>query len=95
MAEFIFFMHGDAGEAPGDWGPYLDGLRAKGVFDGGSGVGGGTCARKAGDAGPITDRIVGYIRVRAADLAQARELLAGNPVYEAGGTVEIRELPKS
>jgi hypothetical protein len=31
----------------------------------------------------------------ARDLAHARSLLPGNPVYEAGGTVEIRELPRT
>lgn len=30
----------------------------------------------------------------ARDLEHAREYLDGNPVYEAGGTVEIRELPR-
>jgi hypothetical protein len=32
--------------------------------------------------------------VTAQSLAAARSLLAGDPVYEAGGTVEIRELPR-
>jgi len=27
-------------------------------------------------------------------LAHAKVFLAGNPIYEAGGTVEIRELPR-
>jgi len=31
--------------------------------------------------------------VNAASLDQAKSLLIGNPVFEAGGTVEIRELP--
>jgi hypothetical protein len=30
----------------------------------------------------------------AASLDEARKLLSGNPVFEAGGTVEIRELPR-
>jgi hypothetical protein len=33
--------------------------------------------------------------VIAADLDQAKALVAGNPVFEAGGTVEIRELPET
>jgi hypothetical protein len=37
----------------------------------------------------------GYIRISAGDLDEARGLLAGNPVFEAGGTVEIRELPRT
>jgi hypothetical protein len=32
-------------------------------------------------------------RVNADSLDQARSLLIGNPHFEAGGTVEIRELP--
>jgi hypothetical protein len=39
--------------------------------------------------------LAGYIRVRADNLDEAKSLLAGNPVFEAGGTVEIRELPLS
>ena len=34
----------------------------------------------------------GHIRVRAEGLESARTFLIGNPVYEAGGTVEIHEL---
>jgi hypothetical protein len=33
--------------------------------------------------------------VQAENLERARELVQGNPVFEAGGTVEIRELPKT
>lgn len=50
--------------------------------------------RKEGSAPEITHYLGGYLRVRAASLEAAEALLAGNPVYEAGGTVEIRELPK-
>jgi hypothetical protein len=32
--------------------------------------------------------------VEATDFDDARTLIAGNPVYEAGGTIEIRELPR-
>jgi hypothetical protein len=38
---------------------------------------------------------VGFIKVQAESLDHARELLKGNPVFEAGGTVEIRELPRT
>ena len=44
--------------------------------------------------GPVTEGLVGFIRVEADDLAGAEALLAGSPDYEAGGTVEIRLLPK-
>jgi hypothetical protein len=56
--------------------------------------GAGVCRRKSGAAPPITARIGGYIRVEAESLAEVEALLAGNPVFENGGTVELRELPK-
>ena len=43
----------------------------------------------------MTAHLTGYIRVRAESLDQAKSLLAGNPLFEAGGTVEIRELPRT
>jgi hypothetical protein len=46
-------------------------------------------------AGAMSSHLSGFIRVAAADLAAARGLVAGNPVFEAGGTVEIRELPRT
>ena len=76
-----------------DWGAYFARLRAGGHFDGGSAIGGGACFRKSDDARPLSV-LSGYIRIQAESLAQAKSLLAGNPVYEAGGTVEIRELPR-
>ena len=95
MRDFIFLMHGDANEdVAQDWDSYLAKLKAAGRFEGGSGVGGGACYRKSGAVPPVTDHVTGYIRVTARDLDDAAGLLEGNPVYEAGGTVEIRGLPK-
>ena len=81
MADYIFLMHDDdpAGGAGQDWEPYLSRLREAGVFQGGSAIGDGPCERKSG--------------ATPAPTAHARLLLAGNPVFEAGGTVEIRDLP--
>jgi hypothetical protein len=73
---------------------HLNALRASGQFDGGSSIGTGQCFRKVGSAASRTDALSGYIRVRAADIEDARRYLVGNPVFEAGGTVEIRELPR-
>ncbi len=39
-------------------------------------------------------KIGGYITVQAESLEDAMTLLVGNPVFEAGGTVEIRDLPR-
>jgi YCII-related domain-containing protein len=94
MPDYLFLMHDDATE-DGDWGPYLQMLERAGKLQGGSAIGSGLCVRKAGRPPPITGHLAGFIRVEAGNLAEAQALLAGNPVFENGGTVEIRELPKT
>jgi len=93
MADYIFLMHDDGGGAKLDWEPYLSRLRETGVFQGGSEIGKGACFRKSGSAPDPTFHIGGFIRVTADSLEHAKALLKGNPVYESGGTVEIRDLP--
>ena len=95
MAEYIFLMHDDFGGGAGDWQPYLRRLQDGGFFEGGSAIGDGVCVRKRGTPAAVTAHLAGYIRVHAESLDQAKSLLAGNPVFEAGGTVEIRELPRT
>ena len=90
MAEFLLLMHGDATGTTQGWDDYFAMLRARGVFDGGSGIGGGVTLRKAGEPAALSAGLNGYIRVLADDLAGAQALVIGNPVYEAGGTVELR-----
>jgi hypothetical protein len=94
MTDYIFLMHNDGAERVGDWGPDLARLIDTGVFQGGTRIAGGTIARKDGAPGEITAMLGGYIRIEADDLDHARTFLAGNPAYEAGGTIEIRELPR-
>ena len=100
MTEFILFMHDDAVDTAiasdgNRWAQYMASLRASGRFDGGSSVGTGTVFRK-GRADTAAETVIsGYLRVRAESADAARRFLVGNPVYEAGGTVEIRELPRS
>jgi hypothetical protein len=99
MTDFLLLMHSDVvdDKLAADatlWAAYLNTLRASGQFDGGSSIGTGQCFRKVGSAASRTDALSGYIRVRAADIDEARRYLDGNPVFEAGGTVEIRELPR-
>jgi hypothetical protein len=98
MKEFILFMHDDvppggvvAGGA--SWESYLARLRASGAFEGGSSIGEGVCVRKAGVAS-APSAVTGFLRVRAANLDEALRHLDGNPDYESGGTIEIRELAK-
>ena len=95
MNDYILLIHDDAQSEPGDWTDYFESLRATGRFDGGSSISPtGLCARKDTTTRPIASHIVGYLRVRADDVADAERFLIGNPVYEAGGTIEIRELPR-
>jgi hypothetical protein len=96
MNDYIFFMHNDipveSSERALEWGPYLANLKEAGAFEGGSAIGDGVCVSKSTSSPAITGHLSGYIRIRASDLAHARALVIGNPVIEAGGTVEIREL---
>ena len=95
MAEYLLFMHDDAAAGDHDaWESYLATLRGHGVFQGGSAVGGGLCVRKDGATPPTTAHLAGSIRVTAATIDDARSLVAGIRTSEAGGTVEIRELPR-
>ena len=90
----MFLMHNDATDPDDEsWGPYFAKLRATGNFQGGSAIGSGVCVRKANGIPDIAGHLTGFIRVSADNLDHARTLVAGNPVFEAGGTVEIRELP--
>ncbi|HZP75909.1 MAG TPA: hypothetical protein VFB45_07205 [Pseudolabrys sp.] len=95
MSEFILLMHDDAPTDDEAWAPYIRGLQQRGCFEGGSVIGDGIAARKRGTPAPLSTQIAGYIRVTAGSLEAAKALLAGNPAYEAGATVEIRELPRS
>jgi hypothetical protein len=94
MKDYLLLIHRGAAARAADWGPYFARLRESGLFDGGSAIGQGICMSKAATTPAITGHLAGYLRVRARDLAHAKELVAGNPVYEAGGVVEIRELPR-
>jgi len=95
MPSYIFFMHDDVLDQGADWEPYLTKLKANGSFEGGSAIGDGVCVRKRNELPPLTSHLAGYIRVKADDLGHAKSLLAENPHFEAGGTVEIRELPRT
>ena len=95
MPDFLFLMHSDATapEVAADWDAYLAALGAGGRLRGGSTISGGRCYRAMGAPAPLTAGLTGFVRIVADDLAHAATLLPGNPVYAAGGTVEIRELP--
>lgn len=99
MKDFILFMYDDAidkTQANDDekWGVYFSKLRTSGRFDGGSSIGQGTKFRKNHHELPSGTDMTGFIRIRAGDMDGAKGFLCGNPIFEAGGTVEIRELPR-
>ena len=99
MNDYILFMHSDANDtAAADdaekWAEYVTILRKSGQFDGGSSIGPGECVRKNELNRPASTDLTGFVRVRAASFEDAKRFLVGNPVYEAGGTVEVRELPR-
>jgi len=90
MHDYILLMHddsqGSANEPSDDrWASYLQKLRAAGCLQGGSSIGSGVCVNKGGVPVKVSEHLVGFIRVQAHDLNHARQLLDGNPVFEAGG----------
>ena len=93
MADFIYLMHEAEPADPAEWEAHINGLNEKGVLRGGSAVGRCQCLEKVGPAPAISHHIVGYVQIEVDDMAAAQALLAGNPVYEAGGVIELRELP--
>jgi hypothetical protein len=99
VKDWILLMHDDALDRAAEssaqaWTDYFARLHASGRFDGGSSIGPGASYRRERDPLPVTATLGGFVRVRAESLEEARGFLAGNPVFEAGGTVEIRELPR-
>jgi hypothetical protein len=97
MPDYLFLMHDDTTDPTDEdaWGAYLATLRTSGRLQGGSAIGPGVCVRKGSPEPAVTGHLSGFIRVMANSLDDARTLVAGNPVFESGGTVEIRELPRT
>jgi hypothetical protein len=94
LNDYIFMMYQSPQPPTGDWAAYFTSLRQAGRFEGGSAIGAGIRVTSDGAEEPAPRQLVGYLRVTAESMQGARELLIGNPIYEAGGIVEIRELPR-
>lgn len=93
MKDYILFMHSDA-ERRGtgvEWSAYFEKLRASGRFQGGSAIGSGECLKKSGSALPVSSSLVGYIRITASSLEEAKSFVVGNPTFEAGGTKAVND----
>lgn len=97
MNDYLFLTHRlpQGSSAPsGAWAPYLDRLRRTGHFSGGSAIGGGLSVSRSGVTSDTTSHLTGYIRISAHSIEDACKLLEGHPVIDAGGTIEVRELPR-
>ena len=99
MNDYILLMFNDAtdratADDPKRWQSYLTELRGSGQFGGGSAIGSGERLRKGQAPQPASDDLDGFIRISAESIKEAKRFLDGNPVYEGGGTVDIRELPR-
>ena len=92
MAEFIVLMKGAGQSIAGDWVTYIETLRKSGLFRGGSSLGNGVSIANKVDSGePV---VTGFMRFEADSINDVRVLLEGNPLYEAGGDIELLELIK-
>lgn len=87
MTDFVMVMFGTG--TGGDWDIYIERLIQSGKFRGGSSLGKGVSVSKEDGDGPC--QISGYMRFSAENIDEVRGLLAGNPLYESGGRVEILE----
>jgi hypothetical protein len=87
MPDFVMVMRGAASH--GSWEAYIEKLIASGGFRGGSSLGNGLSVTR-GQVDGESD-ITGFIRLSVENLEAAKALLDGNPLYEAGGTVDLLE----
>ena len=87
MPDYVMVMMGSA--SSGDWDSYVESLVESGKFRGGSSLGNGVSISKGKADGEC--RITGFMRFSADGIDDVRRLLSGNPLYEAGGCVELLE----
>ena len=87
MPDYVMLMMGSA--SSGDWDAYIESLIESGKFRGGSSLGKGVSLAKGSEDGEC--QVTGFMRFSAANLDEVRALLAGNPLYEAGGRIELLE----
>lgn len=87
MSDYVVLMMG--AQSNGEWDTYIEKLIASGQFRGGSSLGNGVSMSKGKpDSGSA---ITGFMRFSAENIEEVRQLLAGNPLYEAGGRIEVLE----
>jgi len=95
LNDYLLLMHGDAVDEKTDrWPAWLDRMASEGRLRGGSSIAGGECVRRDAQPQRPLSSLTGFVRIVASDLEDAKACLVGNPVYEGGGTVELRLLPE-
>lgn len=87
MPQYVMVMMGAA--SSGDWDNYIGVLVNSGCFTGGSSLGNGISVSK--NEADRECQITGYMRFSAQNIDEARKLVAGNPLFEAGGRIELLE----
>ena len=87
MPQYIMVMMGSASN--GDWNDYVDSLVNSGCFRGGSSLGNGVSVSKNEKDGEC--QVTGFMRFSAESIDEVRKLVSGNPLYEAGGRIELLE----
>jgi hypothetical protein len=89
--DVLVLMHNDApSPETASWDGYIEKLVVEGVLRGGSSLRALTQVRRQGDLGNPTG-LVGFLRLNCRDLAHVEALLAENPAYLAGATIEVCE----
>lgn len=108
MANYLFLFRGgkmremspqQIQESMGIWAAWMGELSKKGLFKSGEPLGNEgrvlTSRKQAATDGPFgetKDIVGGYLIVTAPNLDAATELARGCPIFDNGGTVEVREL---
>jgi hypothetical protein len=95
-AQFKKFTKQQNQEHMGHWGAYMGGLGA--AYGGGAPI--GTTGRMVKDWGKDTKStpygagapVNGYMVINAADYKEAVKLVKSCPIFEIGGSIEIREI---
>lgn len=87
MLNYVMLMMGSASK--GDWEAYIEKLISSSEFRGGSSLGKGVAMSKGQRDSECS--VTGYVRFAVDNLDKAKELVSGNPLYEAGGRVELLE----
>ncbi len=94
--QYIALIHGnrEANIHSSEWTRFIENAQASGMFKGGSELG-QRYPIGATDVPDPTNVIDGFMRFDSNDLSQLMALLESHPCIIHGGTIELREMPRS